>query len=75
VPVTSRWRSVQLHPPPYLTRYDLTRRHQGMANEGFADGHVGTMLPTDFPDLLTAPGKAAYGKYVVLTSDSPLVRP
>ena len=57
------------------TQYMLTTRHRGMANEGFADGHVGTMTHSDFPDLLTSAGQEAYGKYVVLTSNDPNGRP
>ena len=52
------------------TRYLLTTRHRQMANEGFADGHVGTVTHSDFPDLLTPAGQEAYGKYVVLTSNN-----
>ena len=54
-----------------FTQYMLTTRHRQMANEGFADGHVGTLMHSDFPDLLTPAGQDAYGKYVVLTSNDP----
>jgi len=48
----------------------LTQRHSGMSNAGFADGHVGTLAVEDFPWLGSQEGMAAYGRYVVLTSDS-----
>jgi prepilin-type N-terminal cleavage/methylation domain-containing protein/prepilin-type processing-associated H-X9-DG protein len=38
-------------PPPYPTDYRLTRRHRGMANIGFGDGHVGGMGRRDFPAI------------------------
>ena len=57
--------------PPRPTVYYLSRRHNGLANEGFADGHVATQGPSDFPPLDTAPGMQAYGRYVILTSDDP----
>ena len=57
------------------TQYMLTTRHHQRANEGFADGHVGTLMHSDFPDLLTPAGQDAYGKYVVLTSNDPRGRP
>ena len=57
------------------TVYQLTIRHQGKANEGFADGHVGMLAPDDFPDLSTAAGFDAYGRYVVLSSDDPRGQP
>ena len=61
-------------PPPWPTVYHLTRRHSGLANEGFADGHVSTLGPSDFPPMDTVPGMQAYGKYVNLTSDDPRAR-
>ena len=62
-------------PPPWPTVCMLTIRHNGMANLGFADGHVGQLSATDFPSLATAEGKTAYGKYEVLTSDDPAIWP
>ena len=53
----------------------LTSRHNGMANEGFADGHVGLLGNADFPPMLSPPGQLAYGKYVVLSSDDWRDRP
>lgn len=52
------------------TEYMLTTRHRQMANEGFADGHVGTVMQSDFPDIRTTAGQAAAAKYVTLTSDT-----
>ena len=55
--------------------YLLTKRHSGTANEGFADGHVSRLGPSDLPPLATPPGMQAYGRYVVLSSDDPRDRP
>lgn len=53
----------------------LTTRHNGLANEGFADGHVGRLGNADFPPATSAPGREAYGKYVVLSSDDARDKP
>jgi prepilin-type N-terminal cleavage/methylation domain-containing protein/prepilin-type processing-associated H-X9-DG protein len=48
----------------------LTKRHSGLANEGFADGHVERMGPGDFPPLSTPEGQTAFGKHVPLTGNT-----
>ena len=50
----------------------LTRRHQGKADVGFADGHVEAVDgQATFRDLKTEEGKTIFAKYATLTSDYP----
>jgi len=55
----------------------LTRRHQGKANVGFADGHVEGIdgQATFSASTNTYTGKITLAKYVNLTSDAPGANP
>lgn len=45
---------------PTFFIYMLARRLSGMANDGFAGGHVALLGPADFPSPDTLAGQVAY---------------
>ena len=58
------------------TLVKLTRRHQGRADVGFADGHVEAVDgQATFPDIKTDAGNLIASKYMNLTSDWPAAYP